>query len=101
MSLEIFWHTIRLTFSRDDISLEPKPDEPSKNELKKRAKAAEKEKKAAEKAAKLAEQQRERAEAEEVLSIFHASRLRLSQPWSTSSERHSSILRWNFMANSP
>jgi len=41
-------------------------DEPSKSELKKRAKAAEKEKKAAEKAAKLAEQQREKAEAEEV-----------------------------------
>ena len=64
--LETFWGTILLIFSRDDKSLEPKPDEPSKNELKKRAKAAEKEKKAAEKAAKLAEQQREKAEAEEV-----------------------------------
>ncbi|KAH9014212.1 aspartyl-tRNA synthetase [Lactarius hengduanensis] len=50
---------------KDDKSLESKPEEPSKNELKKRAKAAEKEKKAAEKAAKLAEQQREREEAEE------------------------------------
>ncbi|KAI0067676.1 aspartyl-tRNA synthetase [Artomyces pyxidatus] len=38
---------------------------PSKNELKKKAKAAEKEKKAAEKAAKLAEQERARAAAEE------------------------------------
>jgi aspartyl-tRNA synthetase len=52
-------------FSRDNKSYKSKPDEPSKNELKKRAKAAEKEKKAAEKAAKLAEQQREREEAEE------------------------------------
>ncbi|KAH8988849.1 aspartyl-tRNA synthetase [Lactarius akahatsu] len=50
---------------KDGKSLESKPEEPSKNELKKRAKAAEKEKKAAEKAAKLAEQQREREEAEE------------------------------------
>ncbi|KAH9082062.1 aspartyl-tRNA synthetase [Lactarius deliciosus] len=62
-----------------------KPEEPSKNELKKRAKAAEKEKKAAEKAAKLAEQQREREEAEEF----------------TSSEKHSTILLWNSMANLP
>jgi aspartyl-tRNA synthetase len=46
--------------------LESQSGEPSKNELKKRAKAAEKEKKAAEKAAKLAEQQREKAAAEEV-----------------------------------
>jgi len=45
--------------------LESQSGEPSKNELKKRAKAAEKEKKAAEKAAKLAEQQREKAAAEE------------------------------------
>jgi hypothetical protein len=46
--------------------LESQSGEPSKNELKKRAKAAEKEKKAAEKAAKLAEQQREKAAADEV-----------------------------------
>ncbi|KAI0257542.1 aspartate-tRNA ligase [Lactifluus subvellereus] len=49
----------------DDGPLESIPGEPSKNELKKRAKAAEKERKAAEKAAKLAEQERARAEAEE------------------------------------
>ena len=77
---ENFWGTVSLIFSRDDKSLESKPDEPSKNELKKRAKAAEKEKKAAEKAAKLAEQQREREEAEEVWSFFHSSRLHFSQP---------------------
>jgi hypothetical protein len=53
---------------RDD---NPQSGEPSKNELKKRAKAAEKERKAAEKAAKLAEQERERAEAEEVRSLSH------------------------------
>ncbi|KAI9508767.1 hypothetical protein F5148DRAFT_1275600 [Russula earlei] len=47
-------------------NLEPQSStEPSKNELKKRAKAAEKERKAAEKAAKLVEQQRDKAEAEE------------------------------------
>jgi hypothetical protein len=67
-------------FSRDNKSYKSKPDEPSKNELKKRAKAAEKEKKAAEKAAKLAEQQREREEAEEVWFLFHTSHLRHSQP---------------------
>ena len=54
------------TCSRESIPLESQSGEPSKNELKKRAKAAEKEKKAAEKAAKLAEQQREKAAAEEV-----------------------------------
>jgi hypothetical protein len=51
---------------RDDS---PQSGEPSKNELKKRAKAAEKERKAAEKAARLAEQEREKAEAEEVRSL--------------------------------
>jgi lysyl-tRNA synthetase class II len=51
---------------RGNDPLESQSSEPSKNELKKRAKAAEKEKKAAEKAAKLAEQQREKAAAEEV-----------------------------------
>jgi NRPS condensation-like uncharacterized protein len=51
---------------RENNPLEPQSGEPSKNELKKRAKAAEKEKKAAEKAAKLAEQQREKAAADEV-----------------------------------
>ena len=75
-----FYWVYSTDFSRDDKALEYKPDEPSKNELKKRAKAAEKEKKAAEKAAKLAEQQRERAEAEEVRSFFHISRLPVSQP---------------------
>ncbi|KAI0307818.1 aspartyl-tRNA synthetase [Multifurca ochricompacta] len=45
--------------------LKSDPGEPSKNELKKRAKAVEKERKAAEKAARAAEQQRERDEAEE------------------------------------
>ena len=48
----------------------PQTGEPSKNELKKRAKAAEKERKAAEKAARLAEQEREKAEAEEVCFSF-------------------------------
>jgi aspartyl-tRNA synthetase len=51
---------------RENDPLESQSGEPSKNELKKRAKAAEKERKAAEKAAKLAEQQREKAAAEEV-----------------------------------
>jgi aspartyl-tRNA synthetase len=60
-----------ITFSlpahfRENDPLESQSGEPSKNELKKRAKAAEKERKAAEKAAKLAEQQREKAAAEEV-----------------------------------
>ena len=50
-----------------DVS--PQSGEPSKNELKKRAKAEEKERKAAEKAARLAEQEREKAEAEEVRSL--------------------------------
>jgi hypothetical protein len=53
-------------YFRENNPLESQSGEPSKNELKKRAKAAEKEKKAAEKAAKLAEQQREKAAAEEV-----------------------------------
>ncbi|KAI0002011.1 hypothetical protein BJV77DRAFT_1077785 [Russula vinacea] len=53
------------TDPRENNPLESQSGEPSKNELKKRAKAAEKERKAAEKAAKLAEQQREKAEAEE------------------------------------
>jgi hypothetical protein len=52
--------------------LESNSGEPSKSELKKRAKAAEKEKKAAEKAAKLAEQVRASAEAEEVCPFFFA-----------------------------
>ena len=52
--------------SRENDPLESQSGEPSKNELKKRAKAAEKERKAAEKAAKVAEQQREKAAAEEV-----------------------------------
>ena len=51
---------------RENDPLESQSGEPSKNELKKRAKAAEKERKAAEKAAKLAEQQREKVAAEEV-----------------------------------
>jgi hypothetical protein len=54
------------TTFREDI---PQSGEPSKNELKKRAKAAEKERKAAEKAAKLAQQEREKVEAEEVRSL--------------------------------
>lgn len=54
---------------------EPQSSEPSKSELKKRAKAAEKDRKAAEKAAKLAEQQREKAEAEEVRPVGSQSRL--------------------------
>jgi hypothetical protein len=54
------------THFRVNDPLESQSGEPSKNELKKRAKAAEKERKAAEKAAKLAEQQREKAAAEEV-----------------------------------
>lgn len=54
------------THFRENDPLESQSGEPSKNELKKRAKAAEKERKAAEKAAKLAEQQREKAAAEEV-----------------------------------
>ncbi|KAF8481193.1 aspartyl-tRNA synthetase [Russula ochroleuca] len=53
------------TDPRENNPLESQSGEPSKNELKKRAKAAEKERKAAEKAAKLAEQQREKAAAEE------------------------------------
>lgn len=53
------------TDPKENDPLESQPGEPSKNELKKRAKAAEKERKAAEKAAKLAEQQREKAAAEE------------------------------------
>jgi len=53
---------------------EPQSAEPSKNELKKRAKAAEKERKAAEKAARVAEQQREKAAAEEVCLLFALSR---------------------------
>ena len=52
-----------LTNFRED---NPPSGEPTKNELKRRAKAAEKERKAAEKAARLAEQEREKAEAEEV-----------------------------------
>lgn len=51
--------------------MESQSGEPSKNELKKRAKAAEKERKAAEKAAKLAEQQREKDAAEEVSHLSH------------------------------
>jgi len=51
--------------STDPKDDNPQSGEPSKNELKKRAKAAEKERKAAEKAARLAEQEREKAEAEE------------------------------------
>jgi hypothetical protein len=51
---------------RGNDPLESQSGEPSKNELKKRAKAAEKERKAAEKAARLAGQQREKAAAEEV-----------------------------------
>ncbi|KAI0004316.1 aspartyl-tRNA synthetase [Russula compacta] len=51
--------------TKDDDLSESQPGGPSKNELKKRAKAAEKERKAAEKATRLAEQQREKAEAEE------------------------------------
>ena len=58
----------------DSTPLEPQSGEPSKNELKKRAKAAEKEKKAAEKAARLAEQQREKAAAEEVCLLLPRSR---------------------------
>jgi hypothetical protein len=54
------------TYFRESNPLDPQSGEPSKNELKKRAKAAEKERKAAEKAAKLAEQQREKAAADEV-----------------------------------
>ncbi|KAI0304871.1 aspartyl-tRNA synthetase [Russula brevipes] len=53
------------TDPKNDGTQELQSSEPSKSELKKRAKAAEKERKAAEKAAKLAEQQREKAEAEE------------------------------------
>jgi hypothetical protein len=60
---------------RNDSPQELQSSEPSKSELKKRAKAAEKEKKAAEKAAKLAEQQREKAEAEEVRPAVSQSRL--------------------------
>jgi len=55
-----------LTYFRENQPLESQSGEPSKNELKKRARAAEKERKAAEKAAKLAEQQREKAAADEV-----------------------------------
>jgi hypothetical protein len=53
-------------YFRENDPLESQSGEPSKNELKKRAKAAEKERKAAEKAAKLAEQQREKAATDEV-----------------------------------
>ncbi|KAI0274655.1 hypothetical protein BC834DRAFT_946323 [Gloeopeniophorella convolvens] len=53
------------TEPQNDNPTEANPEGPSKNELKKRAKAAEKEKKAAEKAAKVAEQLREKAAAEE------------------------------------
>jgi hypothetical protein len=62
------------THLRDD---NPQSGEPSKNELKKRAKAAEKERKAAEKAARLAEQEREKAEADEVRSLSPNRRRRL------------------------
>jgi hypothetical protein len=62
------------TYFRENNPLESQSGEPSKNELKKRAKAAEKERKAAEKAAKLAEQQREKAEAEEVRPFSPQSR---------------------------
>jgi molecular chaperone DnaK (HSP70) len=62
------------THFRQSNPLDSQSGEPSKNELKKRAKAAEKEKKAAEKAAKLAEQQREKAAAEEVRHLSPKSR---------------------------
>jgi aspartyl-tRNA synthetase len=64
---------------RDDSPSGSTPGGPSKNELKKRAKAEEKERKAAEKAAKLAEQERERAEAEEVRPLLYLSYSRTSQ----------------------
>jgi hypothetical protein len=79
--------------------LESNSGEPSKSELKKRAKAAEKEKKAAEKAAKLAEQERAKVEAEEVCPfVLH---LPYSLHGSAFSEKQSSTLPWSFMADSP
>jgi hypothetical protein len=86
---------------RDDNPLGSNAGDLSKNELKKRAKAAEKEKKAAEKAAKLAEQERERAEAEEVRLLFLLVIFSNFFNGPAISEKQCSTLRPNSMVDCP
>lgn len=83
---------------RENDPLESQSGEPSKNELKRRAKAAEKERKAAEKAAKLEEQQREKAAAEEVRHLSPKCSVIFSMDF-TPSEKQKTISHESSMAN--